>query len=521
MRARRILLMEANDQSRWIGSADLPQVHIPPVGLLSLAAYLRENDRPSLEIRVAESSLDAPDERAFARLLDEFKPDLLGVRAVNMFAPECARLAAAAKEWGDIPVVAGGPAATSLGEELLRRAPAVDLAVIGEGEETFRHLLSGAAPADVPGLYFRDGASVRRTADRPLLSDLDRLPDPAWDLVDLSRYERHLSYAYNFRRQGVMATSRGCPFLCTYCFTFGGKTVRLRSARRVFAEMAALADSHGVRDFYFVEDIFNIDKARARELCRLILTNRRDWRLYFVNGLRADLMDRELVDDLAAAGAVWITYAVETVNPRLQKSVKRSMNLEKARDMIDYTQDKGIAVNVNTMFGFPTETAREARETLDWLAGLRRPSLLPYHFCLRGYEGCEIVEQAERSGWDRTAFLADNTLSYNDYPAGSPTFSRQEMLEHVLEYHERFGLANPAQLRANVGILRAIGYTDRDLIAMYSVLRNRAVPDVPSIYSSTSSLPGSTSSAASESPHPSTRSAFPNTGHRPLAGPPR
>jgi hypothetical protein len=280
-----------------------------------------------------------------------------------------------------------------------------------------------------------------------------------------------------------MATSRGCPFLCTYCFTFGGKTVRLRSAKRVFAEMDALWTKRGVRDFYFVEDIFNVDKRRAQELCALILAGRREWRLYFVNGLRADLMDRALVNDLAAAGAVWITYAVETVNPRLQKMVKRSMNLEKAREMINYTQDKGLAVNVNTMFGFPTETAAEAQETLDWLAGLRRPSLLPYHFCLRGYEGCEIVDQAEESGWDRSAFLADNTLSYNDYPAGSPTFSRQEMLEHVLQYHERFGMANPAHLRGNVEILRSIGYTEKDLLGMYSVLQNRRLTDVSSIFS--------------------------------------
>jgi hypothetical protein len=184
-------------------------------------------------------------------------------------------------------------------------------------------------------------------------------------------------------------------------------------------------------------------------------------------------MTPELVDLMVEAGTVWVTYAIESGSPRIQKLVKKNMHLDKAIEVINYTQDRGIVVNVNTMYGFPTETAAEARQTLDCLARLRMPSLLPYHFCLRGYDGCEIVEQAEEAGWDASAFLADGTLSYHDLPRGTATFSRREMLDHLVQYHKQFGFHNKRHLSRSIDLLRQNGYTDRDLVDMYSVLQDR------------------------------------------------
>jgi len=234
-------------------------------------------------------------------------------------------------------------------------------------------------------------------------------------------------------------------------------------------------------DFYVVDDIFNMNRKRTEAIFRLIIGLRQDWRLYFVNGLRADIMTRELVDLMADAGTVWVTYAIESGSPRIQKLVKKNMHLQRATEIINYSQDRGLVVNVNTMYGFPTETAAEAQQTLDYLARLHMPSLLPYHFCLRGYDGCEIVEQAAEAGWDTSAFLADSTLSYHDMPTGTATFPRGEMLDHVIEYHTRFGMQNKQHLSRSIDVLRRNGYTDHDLIDMYSVLQNRPFHHVEEI----------------------------------------
>jgi radical SAM superfamily enzyme YgiQ (UPF0313 family) len=487
---RRVLLIEANDQRRWVGSRVAPEVHIPPIGLLYVASSARRH-HPDLQVDILETSLDARTDQELASNLLELNPDLVGIRSISLFQDELRRVASLAKRVLSVPVVAGGPIATARRANLLRAIPEIDLLVVGEGELTFSRLLAGAA---TNGLVLRQGSGFADLGDGTVGDNLDDLPFPDYGLIDLAKYERHLSYAYNYRRQGVLLTSRGCPFLCTYCNTFAGKDARLRTADNVVAEMEQLSRDHGIEDFYVVDDIFNLSRQRTEAVFRKIIQLGQDWRLYFVNGLRADLMTRELVDLMVDAGTVWVTYAVESGSPRIQKLVKKNMSLERAAEIINQSQDRGLVVNVNTMYGFPTETSAEAQATLDYLRRLHMPSLLPYHFCLRGYEGCEVVSQAAEAGWDASAFLADGTLSYHDMPKGTNTFPHREMLQHVLSYHREFGMHNQQHLRRSLDILKQNGYTEHDLVDMYSVLQNRPLHRVADIVSS--SIPSAVGAGA-------------------------
>ncbi len=484
-KCRRVLLIEANDQRRWVGSRVAPEVHIPPVGLMYVASSARRR-HPDLHVEILETSLDARTDEELVSKLAEINPDVVGIRSISLFEDELKRVASLAKQALEVPVIAGGPIATAKRGALLKAIPEVDLLVVGEGELTFSHLLAGTATS---GLVLRQENDVLDLGDGDVGDNLDDLPFPDYSLIDSRKYEQHLSYAYNYRRQGVLLTSRGCPFLCTYCNTFAGKSARLRSAENIVAEMEQLSRDHAIEDFYVVDDIFNLSRPRTEEVFRRIISLRQNWRLYFVNGLRADIMTRELVDLMVEAGTVWVTYAIESGSQRIQKLVKKNMNLDRATEIINYSQDRGVVVNVNTMYGFPTETTAEAQQTLDYLDGLHMPSLLPYHFCLRGYEGCEIVEQAAAAGWDASAFLADGTLSYHDIPNGTNTFPRAEMRAHVSRYHRQFGMHNKQHLRTSLDILKRNGYTERDLVDMYSVLQNRSLRRVEDIVSSSVPTP--------------------------------
>jgi len=463
-----------------VGSRVAPEVHIPPIGLLYVAASAKRH-HPDLHLEVLETSLDARTDEQLAAKLLEINPDLVGIRSISLFEDELKRTASVVRQTLNVPIVGGGPIATAKRTSLLKAIPEIDLLVVGEGEFTFAHLLAGTATS---GLILRQGDGFLDLGDGTAGDNLDDLPFPDYGLIDLEKYDHHLSYAYNYRRQGVMLTSRGCPFLCTYCNTFAGKEARLRSADNIVTEMEQLSRNHDIDDFYFVDDIFNLSRQRTEAVFRKIIALKQNWRLYFVNGLRADLMTRELVDLMAEAGTVWVTYAIESGSPRIQKLVKKNMHLDKASEIINQSQDRGLVVNVNTMYGFPTETSAEAQATLDYLAELHMPSLLPYHFCLRGYDGCEIVEQATDAGWDASAFLADGTLSYHDLPKGTNTFPRAEMMDHVLKYHRQFGMHNRQHLKRSLDILRNNGYTERDLVDMYSVLQNRPLHRVEDIVSS-------------------------------------
>jgi anaerobic magnesium-protoporphyrin IX monomethyl ester cyclase len=478
-RASRILLVEANDMPKWIGG-DIPyEVHIPPIGLMYLAAYARSMD-PESEIRIVESSLQCRTDEEFVQILSDFQPDIVGIRSISFFLEEFQRIARLSRTCSNAHVLAGGPIVQAYKKDLFSHVPEIHVAVKGEGEQVFAALLTGQKLADIRGIYFRDAAGVVENPDAPAIADLDAIPIPAYDLLDLDLYRRQLSYAYNHRRQGVLVTSRGCAYDCTFCFkTASG--FRLRSAQNVFAEIKHLYEKFDIRDFYIVDDIFNVSLKRSLSIFDMIIREGLKLRLYFANGLRADIVTREFVDSAIRAGAIWFTYAIESANEDIQKLVNKHIDLKKARSAIEYTQRQNVVVNIDTMYGFPTETRKMAQQTLDWLGNLPHPSLLPYHFCLRCFPGCRIRTQALEAGWEPDLLEWGNQLSYNDPPLGTPTLTKSEMFQIILEYHERFGLKNANALRRALRILRTVGYREEEIAHMYSVLMHKMITDAGQI----------------------------------------
>jgi radical SAM superfamily enzyme YgiQ (UPF0313 family) len=468
IRPSRVLLVECNNMNKWVGTTMPYEMHVPPLGLMYLASSVRAA-LPGVEVRIVESSLSCPDDEGFRRILREFQPDVVGLRSIAFFLEELQRIATLVRTNSDATLIAGGPIVKAYKQRLFTEVPELEIAVQGEGEQGLVELLSGASPSAVAGILYRDGDQVVENAGS--------LQFPAYDLIDIDQYQSQLSYAYNHRRQGVLLTSRGCVYSCTYCFSHW-KGIRLRSAANIFEEIAALYDRHGIRDFYIVDDIFNVDVKRSLDLFDLIQAAGLKLRIYFVNGLRADIASEKFVDRAMEAGAVWFTYAVESATEEIQRLVRKHLNLEKARQIIAYTQRQNVAVNISTMYGFPTETREMAQRTLDWLGELPKPSLLPYHFCLRFFPGCEINQQAIDAGWDAERMGLTSRFSYNDMAMGTPTLSKHEMNEIQIEYHRRFGMSNASAVDAAVRTLRSIGYEDTEIVHMYSVLKRKVIRDV-------------------------------------------
>ncbi len=458
---------------RWVGGTVPHEVHVIPIGLMYVAAAARAAG-VAAEIRIVESSLDCPTDEAFVALLDSFQPDVVGIRSIVFFDDELRRLTRLTRARSRAAIVVGGPIVEAWRTGLFDRVPDIDAAVKGEGEATFPRLLAGEPFALVPGVIYRDGSTVIENVDAPEVADLDSLPFPAYDLIDLDRYQQHLSYAYNGRRQGVLVTSRGCVYSCSFCFR-PREGIRWRSAANVFAEVEWLNRSFGIEDFYIVDDIFNVSLPRALELFDRLAAAPFTARLYFVNGLRADTVTEQFVDRAIAAGAVWFTFAVESASETIQRLTRKNVNLERARHIIAYTQQKDVVVNISTMYGFPGETMAQARQTLEWLDGLPRASVLPYHFCLRFFPGCDVREQALEAGFTPEQLDESMASCYHDMPLGTPTLSRSDMTRIVLEYHRRFGLRNPARIGDSVRALTRAGYSETEIVRLYSVLMRRAV----------------------------------------------
>jgi radical SAM superfamily enzyme YgiQ (UPF0313 family) len=353
----------------------------PPLGLLCLASSLRKHFGGGVEVRVLDMFLLQRRAHEIVREVAEFQPHVVGISALNFEAEEAGRIAHTVRRHSPDTILAlGGPFAH--GRQNLARIEATELydwIFDGEADLSFpiaveRWFRSDRRLDDVQGLTHRlpDGGywTNRPTPGGPPLAgavaDLDDLPFPAWDLVDFEAYSRGINNNGNMKgkRYAPLFTSRGCPFLCTYCHDIFGKKFRGRSVENVLAEARLLREVYGVDEFQIVDDIFNMNSRRMKEICRGLIPLK--VHICFPNGLRGDILDEEGVDLLVRAGMYQVCVAIETVTPRLQDMIKKRLHLNRLLDAVRWMAERGVLVKGFFMLGFPTETLEEIDETVEF-----------------------------------------------------------------------------------------------------------------------------------------------------------
>ena len=375
----------------------------PKLGLLSLVAYLRQ-ELPAAalpEMQYHDMLLEGLDVAGMGRKVSAFAPDVVAITCLSFSQDAFHALAAEVKRVRPTAlVIGGGPYASSLRTAVLKD-PNVDILVFDEGEVTFaeliRRLAAGQPCKDVEGIAWRAEGQVRVTPARELIPDLDSLPMPAHDMIDFEAYTAFNPHLDTGGRFFPVVTSRGCPFRCIYCHDLHGKRTRFRSPDSVLAEITHLYYEHGVSCIYIYDDIFNVKRDRAKEICRRIIDSGMDLAIDFLNGLRADLMDHELIDLMIGAGTYYFAYAIETATPRLQDLVKKHNKLDVLADTIEYTVGSGgnrCVVATYNMIGFPTETEDEVWNTIEFNRSL------PHHIAdvavAIPQENTELFDMVER-----------------------------------------------------------------------------------------------------------------------------
>ena len=373
----KVVLVNPNYHFWKTGSEFLAQAlgRQAPLGLLSLASYVKAR-LPWVRITIIDAGLLTLSARETARRIMAVKPDLVGITVTTVLFNEAKAIARRLKsESPEITVIVGGPHISGSPAQSLNECEAFDLAVFGEGEETFKEILEacrhGRSLAGLPGVIAQEARIAGRESNpRKLIHNLDSLPPLAWDL--LPGFPRAYKPNIFFSPGGTMAsltTSRGCPFACRFCdqSTFG-RRYRAMSAARVVQDVRTIYEQHGVSYLVFCDDTFTLDRPRVLEICEGL----QGLRLPISWSCDANVMtiDPAMLRAMKEAGCWSISYGIESGSETILHSLGKKIDLSRAREVIGETRKAGIHAKGLFILGTPEESRETIKLTHDFLSSV-------------------------------------------------------------------------------------------------------------------------------------------------------
>ncbi len=336
----------------------------PSFGLVSVAAAGRET---GAQLRVIDSAAENLSVDAAFRAIMRLDPDVVGISSTTCGIVAAGELAASIKKTLPQVVVAlGGPHVTAIPEETLREFPAIDVAVVGEGEVTFSELLRGLhakreVPEDLHGIGLRRNGVVQVNQRRPLISDMDELPLPAWSLLR--------SFPKAFRPSpgrvkrypcASVVLMRGCPNTCLFCdrSVFGNRC-RAYSPARAVTILRDLVKNYGVKEILIEDDTFFVFKHWIEEFCQRLIAEKLDITWSCLG--RVDRITPALLKLLRRSGCWHISFGIESGDPNILSAMNKRVTLEQIEQAVRWSKDAGLVTKGFFIVGFPDET----RESLD------------------------------------------------------------------------------------------------------------------------------------------------------------
>jgi anaerobic magnesium-protoporphyrin IX monomethyl ester cyclase len=325
---------------------------VPPLNLASLASYIRKI-HPQVQVKIFDGSITNP----IAPLVLEYNPDVIGVTAVTPQAPSAYKLLTYLKE--NLPnslTVIGGVHATQLPEEA---AKYVDCVVVGEGEVVITEIIQNKIENKYPPKIIKG---------KPL-EDLDEIPSPAFDLLDMPEYLKSEPSVPNLTSPTFgIVTSRGCPYRCRFCWNSArAAKVTYFSAQRIIKDIMFLNEKYGVNSIFFNDDEFLINTKRIKELSTLFKQYGIAKWLKWGCQARARTVNAELLKTIKEMGCVAISIGMESACPKTLDYLKNgSATVEDNQKALEIAHSYGITMGGSFILGTPNETLKEMYQTANF-----------------------------------------------------------------------------------------------------------------------------------------------------------
>jgi radical SAM superfamily enzyme YgiQ (UPF0313 family) len=410
-----------------------------PLQLGYLASYLKKNNKIE-DILIAEELAEV-----FAA-----KPDIVGISSYSLNYDLAVEFAEKIKEKLGIPVVLGGCHISALPETY---NPIFDVAVTGEGEETFSQLVklyqdkgkfSPDNMADIQGIVFLDNKEIVRTPPRETTRNLDRYPPPDRGLYKVRTGSHFIS------------TSRGCPFHCLFCAPrLMWKNSRFFSARYVMNEILGIIQQFADKFTHLsvVDDLFISNKIRLKTLRDWFVESRLNSLIILQGNVRADMIDDEMAKLLADMNFQTVNFGAESGSDKILKYYNKKTTAEDNRKALEILAKHGIMSIPSFIIGAPTETEEDLEATYrfiednhDKMAGFEIFPLIPM-------PGSQMWEYAKSKG------IVDNQIQWarlepllldfdpDKYFYLVENVSREKFAEYVVKFQELYKRLNPEAMK--------------------------------------------------------------------------
>ncbi len=400
----------------------------PPLGTMYAASYIREKgyDVALFDAMLAESEND------WAKSLDEHKPQyaIIFEDNFNYLSKMCLlrmRQAAftmiqMAKERGCIVILCGADVTDHYENYLAHGA---DYCLLGEGEETLSELLNQLSVTQeanlesILGLAYKSQVSSHKSLKinpkRPDIKNLDSLPFPAWDLIDVEKYKKIWKSKHGYFSMN-MVTTRGCPYHCNWCAKpIWGQRYNSRSPENVAAEMKWLKENFAPDHIWFADDIFGLKPNWVEKFADLL--NENDAVIPFKCLKRADLINEKTARALAQAGCKTVWLGAESGSQKILDAMDKGGSVTDIYQAAELLHKNKIEVGFFLQFGYPNETWDDVQLTLKMVRECMPDDIgISVSYPLPGTKFYERVklELGEKQNWNDSEDLA--MLYQGPYP---------------------------------------------------------------------------------------------------------
>ena len=367
----------------------------PSAALLHLAAMLRANNHEPVIVDLNNAVVHSQQaqyldycKKIIIDSLNECRPDLVGINCLfSGVFPDVLEFAKTVKSHSPhLKIAVGGIHPTTFPKEILTYNNDIDYVAIGEGENSVVALAASIETKNENLLSFiksfayrdKDGV-VRVNREKNYIDDLDSLPMPAWDLVNLNKFEMKLDHYYNppklpIKNKAAIFSSRACPLACNFCdmFLVMGKTHRKRGVKKIVDEIELLNKDYGVNYFSFMDDQLTLNKAHIMDLCNEIL--KRKIKIIFdtPNGLWINSLREEVVAKMVEAGLVNAKIAIEHGDDYMRnKVIGKVLDRKKIFEVAKLLKKYKVISNGLFIMGFPEDTNETLKNTYDMMDELQ------------------------------------------------------------------------------------------------------------------------------------------------------